>query len=156
MTRGITLAQEAGARSTVAFVHWGMNYADVEEEQRRIARLLADVGYDLVIGHGPHLAQPVEVLVARDGRRVPVFYSLGNFVFGTPRRYGPKTPGVSLILATVVGPDGIRSAEIRCLLTDNREVAFQPRLCPSTQARDALRSLHPGIELEEDVATLRW
>ena len=151
VTRGIALAREAGARWVIAFVHWGSNYAGIEEQQRGWAQRFAGAGYDLVIGQGPHLAQPVELV---DG--VPVFYSLGNFVFGTPGRYAPGAPGISLLLTTVVGPDGIHSVDIRCLLTDNAEVAFQPRLCPSGQAGAVLRGLHPDVELKGDVARLRW
>lgn len=151
VSRGLALARKAGARWVIAFVHWGANYARVEEQQRGWAQRFASAGYDLVIGQGPHIAQRIELI---DG--MPVFYSLGNFVFGTPGRYRPEAPGISLLLTTAVGPDGIRRAEIRCLLTDNREVVFQPRLCPSEQARRVLRGLHATVELEEDVATLRW
>ena len=85
---GARLAREAGARWVVAFVHWGVNYADVVHAQRRQAALLAAAGYDLAVGHGPHVAQPVEVV-----GEMPVAYSLGNFVFGTPGRFTDRRPG---------------------------------------------------------------
>ena len=151
VARGIALARAAGARWVVAFVHWGENYAPIDATQRRAARRFADAGYDLVVGHGPHYAQPIEVI-----GRMPVFYSLGNFVFGTPGRYSASAPGVSLLLTTVVDADGIHAAELRCLLTDNRRIAFQPRLCPGAEARAMLAALHPDIALTGDVATLRW
>lgn len=153
--RGIALAHQAGARWVVAFVHWGENYAPIDAEQRRTAARFAAAGYDLLVGHGSHTAQPIELLPAGPDRTMPALYSLGNFVFGTPGRYTTAVPGVSLLLTTVVGPNGLQ-AELRCLLTNNDEVAFQPRLCPSTQARQVLGALHPDIELEEDIATLRW
>ena len=149
--RGIALARAAGARWVVAFVHWGENYTAIDATQRRAARRFADAGYDLVVGHGPHYAQPVEVIGG-----MPVFYSLGNFVFGTPGRYSASAPGVSLLLTTTVDADGIHAAEMRCLLTDNRRIRFQPRLCPGAEARAMLRALHPDVELTGDVATLHW
>ena len=155
VARGIALARAAGARWVIAFVHWGENYALIDENQRRAALRFADAGYDLVIGHGPHLAQPIALIPTDSGDGMPVIYSLGNFVFGTPGRYGTGAPGVSLLLRTIIDDAGIH-AELRCLLTDNREIAFQPRLCPSTQARSVLRAVHAGIELEEDVGILRW
>ena len=85
---GARRAREAGARWVVAFVHWGVNYADVVHAQRRQAALLAEAGYDLAIGHGPHVAQPVEVVGG-----MPTVYSLGNFVFGTPGRFTDRRPG---------------------------------------------------------------
>ena len=87
---------------------------------------------------------------------MPVFYSLGNFVFGTPGRYSASAPGVSLLLTTVVDADGIHAVELRCLLTDNLRIAFQPRLCPGAEARAMLTALHPDVALTGDVATLRW
>ena len=54
--RALALASEAGARWVVAFVHWGANYSDVTEEQRSMAQLFADAGYDRVIGHHPQVA----------------------------------------------------------------------------------------------------
>ena len=150
VARGIALARAAGARWVVAFVHWGENYAPIDAAQRRAARRFAAAGYDLVVGHGPHYAQPIEVIGG-----MPVVYSLGNFVFGTPGRYRASAPGVSLLLTTVVGADGIRALEMRCLLTDNRRVEFQPRRCPSAAARAMLAALHPDVELRGDVATLR-
>jgi poly-gamma-glutamate synthesis protein (capsule biosynthesis protein) len=34
----------------------------------------------VIIGGHPHVIEPVEVLTASDGRRVPCFWSVGNFV----------------------------------------------------------------------------
>ena len=44
------------------------------------ARAAADAGADLIIGGHTHTLQPVELLTASDGRDVPVYYSLGNFL----------------------------------------------------------------------------
>src|SRR5262245_1235553 len=41
-------AKAAGARWLVAYVHWGRNYRGVTAEQRELAKLFADAGYDLV------------------------------------------------------------------------------------------------------------
>lgn len=149
--RGRGLALAAGARWVVGFIHWGANYAGVDTEQRRTAALFAEAGYDLVVGHGAHVAQEIEII---DG--MPVVFSLGNFVFGTPGRYTDDAPGVSLLLTTTVDGDGIRAAQIRCLLTDNDEVTFQPRLCEPERAASVLGELHPDVEIDGDVGHLRW
>lgn len=58
-------------------LHWGVEWAQLPSpEQRRVAREFARAGVDLIVGHHPHVLQPMEWL---DG--VPVFYSLGNFLF---------------------------------------------------------------------------
>ena len=72
---------EAAAQADLVIVsmHWGAEYYPVTERQRLLARELAAAGADLVIGHGPHVLQPVERV---DGAWVA--YSLGNFLFDQP------------------------------------------------------------------------
>ncbi len=148
---GAQRARKAGARWLVAYVHWGVNYADVVHAQRRQAALLADAGYDLAIGHGPHVAQSVEVVEG-----MPVAYSLGNWVFGTPGRFTADALGVGLMAVTTFGPDGLEGLRLHCIRTDNGEVAFQPRPCPPDEADATLRAVHPDIAIEDGVGVLRW
>lgn len=149
--RGRDLGRAAGARWLVAFVHWGTNYRAIDGEQRRWAQRFANAGYDLVVGHGPHLAQPIDFV---DG--MPVFYSLGNFVFGTPGRYSDDTPGISLLVTTELTDEGFRRATLTCLLTDNDQVAFRPRRCIGTQAETTLSMLHPDIRTIGGTTSLSW
>ncbi|MBR6897677.1 MAG: CapA family protein [Lachnospiraceae bacterium] len=61
--------------------HWGEEYhTNISDEQRLYAQYFADWGADLIIGAHPHVVQPFETVTANDGRVVPVFYSLGNFI----------------------------------------------------------------------------
>ncbi|GAC1499716.1 MAG: hypothetical protein NVS1B6_05790 [Steroidobacteraceae bacterium] len=63
----------------VGTFHWGETYqrlpcaADVAK-----ARLAIDLGADVVIGHHPHIVQPYEIY-----RQRLIFYSIGNFTFGS-------------------------------------------------------------------------
>ncbi len=71
----------AEANIVIVSVHWGQEYqANANNEQKRLAQLMADNGADIIIGSHPHVLQGVEMLSAPDGRQVPVFYSLGNFI----------------------------------------------------------------------------
>ena len=135
-------ARANGARWLVGFVHWGANYAEVQHAQRRQAAIFAGAGYDLVIGHGSHVAQPI---AAVEG--MPVVYSLGNFVFGTPGRFSAAFPGAGLMATTELGRGGIEALRLRCIRTDNDEVRYQPRPCDAAETRAALGALHPDIEL---------
>ena len=57
-------------------MHFGEEYSfDVTERQREIAEFLASQGVTIVIGHHPHVVEPVEMI----GDTL-VIYSLGNFV----------------------------------------------------------------------------
>ena len=62
----------------IVSMHWGVEYSfKPTEEQRQIARLLASLGADIIIGHHPHVIQPIEFI---DGSLV--VYSLGNLLSG--------------------------------------------------------------------------
>jgi poly-gamma-glutamate synthesis protein (capsule biosynthesis protein) len=69
----------------VGSLHWGLD-REVLEYMIEIGHAAIDAGADLVIGHGPHFALPVEVYAGR-----PILYGLGNFSFDTGhggRRHG--------------------------------------------------------------------
>jgi poly-gamma-glutamate synthesis protein (capsule biosynthesis protein) len=120
------------ADAVVVSLHWGVEYRhDPAPAQRDLAGRLAEAGADLILGHHPHVLQPVEML-ERGGRRTLVAYSLGNFVSNQDRVYqagpegGDSRDGVALQCRLVRErlPDGqvrVRVAEPRCepLWTEN-------------------------------------
>ncbi|MCR5468969.1 MAG: CapA family protein [Lachnospiraceae bacterium] len=60
------------------FVHWGIErQSHPEDYQVNMAKMYIEAGADLVIGSHPHCLQGIQFF---DGK--PVFYSLGNFIFG--------------------------------------------------------------------------
>lgn len=78
--RQTALAKEAADLVFVS-IHWGVeNTFQTSAEQRRLARLMTDCGVDVVIGHHPHVIQPIEWLDQADGGRTLVIYSLGNLM----------------------------------------------------------------------------
>ena len=61
--------------------HWGAEYEHKPEpRQRALAAAAIEAGATAVIGTHPHVMQPVEKHVAKDGREGLIAYSLGNFV----------------------------------------------------------------------------
>ncbi len=65
---------------TVVSVHWGEDsYQGLTEQQKTFAKVFADCGVDVVVGHHPHLIQPVEWIEGKEGNRTLCAYSLGNF-----------------------------------------------------------------------------
>ena len=76
----LTRAKEA-SDFVIVFAHWGEEGTfRPNDYERTWAQVLADGGADLIIGGHPHVVQPARMLMAEDGREVPVFYSLGNFL----------------------------------------------------------------------------
>ncbi len=75
----ITAAKQAGAFVVVG-MRWGTEYsADANPAQAAEAQFLADQGADIILGGGPHVAQPVQKLARKTGGEAVVWYSLGNF-----------------------------------------------------------------------------
>lgn len=149
--RGVDLARAAGAEWVVAYVHWGDNYQPVVPQQRAWARVFADAGYDMVIGTGPHVVQPIKVV-----RGMPVVYSIGNFVFGSPGRFasfGMKGYGLSMQLELARHqPIGVSAT---CLRTDNDDVNYQPRPCTPQQAAELFSTVSPRLSIVGNKAFLR-
>ena len=71
----------------IVSMHWGTEYTHTPTEtQEELAQFLADLDVDLVIGHHPHVIQPVQWI-----DDTLVYYSLGNLISaqdGTPRLVG--------------------------------------------------------------------
>ena len=65
----------------VVSMHWGEEYStEKTKEQEDLAVFLAEHKVDLVIGHHPHVLEPVEYILRPDGRFMLCYYSLGNFI----------------------------------------------------------------------------
>jgi len=151
IAHGKALAMAAGARWVIAYVHWGLNYEPVTDQQRHAAALLARAGYDLVIGTGSHTVQPVEII---DG--TPVLYSLGNLTFGTKGRFTEQEPGYGLIARTTFTANDFLEIELTCIATDNKLIHFQPRLCSDRQTQQVLARLGPAVLTRRSGPLTSW
>lgn len=101
---------EEAADFTVISLHWGDEGAFVpNKEQKRIAQLIADCGGDVIVGHHPHVIQPVEWLSGINGNRTLCAYSLGNFA--AEQAYDYNMVGGMLELDFVKAPDGTLTVE---------------------------------------------
>lgn len=94
-------AARADADFVVLSMHWGNEYRTVPlPEYPPLAQVLADAGADVILGHHPHVLQPVTWVDAADGRRALVAFSLGNFVSNMGAKH-------------VVGSSSVRSGNTR-------------------------------------------
>ena len=140
----------------VASVHWGDNYTPTSDHQRSSARLLADAGVDLIVGHHPHDVQEAAWI----GHTL-VLYSIGNWAWGA---LGSKNLRVGLVARVriargeITGPARLETVDLVPLATQNRLIHYRARplrqderawLIPFLQATRAA-----GTEVREG-ATLR-
>ncbi|MED1954065.1 CapA family protein [Brevibacillus centrosporus] len=82
----LSYVKKAVAQSdiTIVVMHWNLEYKDYPEPYaREVARKLIDSGVDAVLGSHSHSVMGVEYY-----KNVPIYYSVGNFVFTTS--YNPK------------------------------------------------------------------
>jgi poly-gamma-glutamate synthesis protein (capsule biosynthesis protein) len=71
--------RRAACDIVVVSSHWGVEFECVPTAaQRALAETLVASGVDLVLGHHPHVIQPIEWIKNRTDRLIPVFYSLGS------------------------------------------------------------------------------
>ncbi len=80
-------------------VHTGTEYRLLPDERdRKLMKEYCLNGVDCVIGHHPHVLQPVEQITAESGRVCTIFYSLGNFI--SNQRYHHTTDDGSMEITT--------------------------------------------------------
>jgi len=72
----------------VVSVHWGVEYAPAPRpEDVETAHKMLEAGASVIVGHHPHVLQPVETYRTENGRDAVIFYSLGNFLSNQSRTY---------------------------------------------------------------------
>lgn len=85
-------------------VHWGIEYSnEITEEQQEFAHMLSDNGADIILGHHPHVLQPIERY-----NNSMIFYSLGNFLFYKMDDYA----GMTAIFEIEVDKNGFKSGKL--------------------------------------------
>ena len=138
----ISACTGAGAEFIIIMVHWGYEHQSTEDEsQRRFAAKLIDWGADAIIGAHSHCPQPMEWIDAeRDGRaiRVPVVYSLGNFISNMSQEHAKI--GVFARIRITRDENGVRCDEFACL------PLYCCRAVPADGGREIHRTLPCFIE----------
>lgn len=130
-TADIEQAKKTADCVIVSF-HWGGEGLDKPKPyQIAAAHKAVDAGADIVIGHHPHVLQGVEHY-----RNGVIFYSLGNFAFGSMSRSSARS-----MIARITFDSGIRAVEIIPLNVLNSEVGFQPRPIGGIRAEKAARTV---------------
>ncbi|MFD1038333.1 CapA family protein [Virgibacillus byunsanensis] len=69
-------------------LHFGNEYERMpSEQQKELVQFAADQGVHVVLGHHPHVLQPVDWVRGEEGNKMFVAYSLGNFLSGQDEFY---------------------------------------------------------------------
>lgn len=111
LQEGIAKLRGDGADLVLACCHWGIEREYYPEEyQESLGKKCIDWGYDLVIGHHPHVLQGIEEYQGKF-----ILYSLGNFCFGANRN--PPDKDCMIFQQTFTFVDGVKQedAQIRVI-----------------------------------------
>ncbi len=104
IVRQISLAKEKADLVFVS-IHWGdENTHTPNARQRELAKLMADNGVDVVLGHHSHTVQPIEWYDRPDGRKTLVAFSLSNFISGMKQ---PKNTLAGMLTFDIEKTDGL-------------------------------------------------
>ena len=123
----------------VVSVHWGLEYQlKPSPAQVQLADRMSQWGADLVLGHHPHVAQPLEIM--HQGEAVPqretlVAYSLGNFVFDQ----SDERTRQGLALRAFVDQEGLRAVQVLPV-----EAGLRPRLATLKDSTALLARVSPA------------
>jgi poly-gamma-glutamate synthesis protein (capsule biosynthesis protein) len=140
------LMRQLAASSSVqlAYVHWGNEYELVHSQpQADLATLLVELGIDGIVGHHPHVTQDIAMVGG-----VPVFYSLGNFIFD---QYFSPDVQEGLVLGLTVTPTNLEftlhphyqcARSTPCFMTASSAVSYLDALANRSEVslRDQIRA----------------
>ncbi len=169
-------AAAAKADAVVVSVHWGVEYKHQPRKQEvALAKKLVEAGATAVIGHHPHVLQPIEEVVTKSGKRAVIFYSLGNFISNQGARYeelderdervwGARRDG-ALVRFELVRTDyggGLVKVELGTidalpLWTENNHLEIAANGGPKSEvveAKDAKRDIHV-VSIDRALANVR-
>ncbi len=110
----------------VIYIHWGDEYVVTHSDtQRALAEELVQSCADLIVGHHPHVVQDIDLI-----KGVPVFYSLGNYIFD---QYFSEEVQEGLVVALRL--DDVPALEL--IPISSKETRSTPRVM-ETQKRDEM------------------
>jgi poly-gamma-glutamate synthesis protein (capsule biosynthesis protein) len=81
ISRSIEAARADGAQIVICYFHWGNEYQrEPHPSQRQTAQVAADAGADIIFASHPHVLQTMETIAGPNGKKVPVYWSMGNYI----------------------------------------------------------------------------
>ncbi len=151
MAQDIALAEKE-ADFTIVFPHWGTEYVyQPISMQKDLKDFFYAAGVDLVIGSHPHVLEPVEWVGEEGGRRMLVYYSLGNFL--SYQREAPRMLGGMAEVTITKDNSGthISQAGITPIIThyENGPADYHYALYKLTDYTPALANIHGVSEIAE-------
>jgi poly-gamma-glutamate synthesis protein (capsule biosynthesis protein) len=120
--------------AAIPYFHWGEEGSyEVRDYQVELAHLCIDLGAKAVLGAHPHRIQGIEVY-----KGAPIFYSLGNFVYGGIKE---PTDTLTMMARLRIAADRVDAEVIPVQFTRWPDLAFQPFLLEGEAGDQAMRRI---------------
>lgn len=111
----IKYCKEKNVDFIIAHLHWGLEHEFYPTpEQLEVAHYLCELGVDAIIGHHPHVIQPMEFYRTRrdPSRVIPIYYSLGNLINAFSAYHLTISAVAKLSLIKVILADGSKQVYV--------------------------------------------
>ena len=124
-------------------MHWGVENTNTPtESQKQIAEYLSSLGVNVIIGHHPHVVQPVQYV-----NDTLVLYSLGNFISNQLSIGLNNGIGLMYGVDIVVGDDGVKfENEYKELVLAYAEKSTNFKVIPFSKLNNELLNNYESIE----------
>ncbi len=120
----IAAAKAAGVDFVIVYMHWGQEGTHrVNSSQKKMAGFIANAGADMILGAHSHCTQPFASIETPRGR-VPVIYSMGNFLSSMGQAMNRDAVLVSMVLEKDAGKGTTSLVELK----------YTPTYCANTKA----------------------
>ena len=126
----------------IASFHWGVSDTKkIVSYQRDIARAVIDAGADVVLGHGPHRYQEIEMY---DGK--PILYSVAQFAFDDLRKDRHVRFREGLLVRLAIKDKGLHSVSMVPTWRDDDNFVrlYDPNLGKGRELFGYLKSVNEG------------
>ena len=120
-------------------MHFGNEYEhNPSWEQRKIASYLASLGVDIIIGHHPHVVQPIEFI-----DQTLVVYSLGNFL--------SAQRGIERLTGLMVSLDIIKDKDTNEISLENIQAELTYTYSDNEKGGRGNFKVYPYTKLTEEI-----
>jgi poly-gamma-glutamate capsule biosynthesis protein CapA/YwtB (metallophosphatase superfamily) len=140
----------------IVSIHWGPlveGVTAVSDRQKLYAQKAMDSGADIVIGERINTLQGFETYKGK-----PIFYSLGDFIYGT---YAKQAPFGIILRLVVNDKKPVRLEIIPVSISDAKTGSYLPTVMKGQQAQESLKALEKlseefksTIEIKDDIGII--
>ncbi|MDQ1328114.1 MAG: hypothetical protein QG641_1399, partial [Candidatus Poribacteria bacterium] len=139
----------------IVSIHWGplVEGTAITDRQKLYAQKAIDSGADIVIGQKINTLQGFETYKGK-----PIFYSLGDFIYGT---YAKQAPFGIILRLVINDKKPVRLEIIPVSISDAKTGSYLPTVMKGQQAQESLKALeqlseefNSKLDVKDDIGVI--